>query len=387
MAPYMRHYEEGRPFNTSIIDRDANLTRADRQEDEAVCDIDPLNLDTFFEYSLPEFNYRKNTSDIARVTLRHIPQDHQIRAYTRFEALAALRDLGFLASSLATGDADPRTVPGLERALLTLSSKTREVPRDTVFSYGPRNPNNERMRTFTSAPEEKFFINSFREGMKDLPDTIASLDRAHDYSIYDSDFINFMVDANQSFSGMVNSIVEVKRKISPEVFTYQLRPFFPTYVIGEKTYVGPGGAQMPVITVDHALWGADQKDNAAYSHYFFENLQYMPIHEQMQAMKLYDRTSLVQSVLEEASRANEYDDQDRLVATRACNSVDQLLLTIQKFRFPHKKLADDNMAVRPAGALGSGGYNTDILSLLIEQTANARNKVKRAKILLGGEGV
>ena len=46
-----------------------------------------------------------------------------------------------------------------------------------------------------------------------------------------------------------------------------------------------------------------------------------------------------------------------------------------KFRYPHLKVAKDNMNIRTEGSLGSGGYTSDILERLLSHTVRSRAKL------------
>lgn len=41
---------------------------------------------------------------------------------------------------------------------------------------------------------------------------------------------------------------------------------------------------------------------------------------------------------------------------------------IRKFRYPHRKVAEDNFKIRPDGSVGSGSYTPAILTDLIHTT-------------------
>jgi hypothetical protein len=342
--------------------------------DEKVAALDPLSGDDFLTNKLPKINRSADKEALLENTIQFVLKSKQLTSLDILSARAALRDLGFLAGSLATHGIDPRSVPGLEVQLLRLGSRTDEVPRDTVFTYGPRNPKGARMRLFTDQPEERIFIDSFRLGMQELPHSIEALERASILSVHDEQFSYEIRQAEARFSNMVGSIVEVRRKITPQVFTHELRPYFPTFVVGGKEYVGPGGAQMPVILVDYLLWGSSVTDSPDYIHYFYDNLQYLP----PELRQVVDRKNGAASILnkvEEELRASQTVSGEPIPGVSALVG---LLNTIQKFRFPHKKVADDNMAIRQEGSLGSGGYTADILQRLIDLTSVSRRRIQQS---------
>lgn len=344
------------------------------EDDQKVAALDPLKADDFLTSKLPNINRSADIEALLANTVQFVLKSKRLTSIDMLNARAALRDLGFLAGSLATHGIDPRTVPGLEDQLIELGLRTDEIPRDTVFTYGPRNPNGARMRLFTDQPEERIFIDSFRFGMQELPHSIEALVRASTLSIHDEQFAYEVVQAEERFSNMVGSIVEVRRKITPHVFTHELRPYFPTFVIGGKEYVGPGGAQMPVILIDYLLWGSSMTDSPEYTHYFYDNLQYLPPELRQIAGSKRGSASILDKV-EEELRATRTASGEPIPGVSA---LVRLLNTIQKFRFPHKKVADDNMAIRQEGSLGSGGYTTDILQRLIDLTSVSRRRIQQS---------
>ncbi|NJK71184.1 MAG: DUF1864 family protein [Thermales bacterium] len=144
-----------------------------------------------------------------------------------------------IASALTKENIEIYKIKPLHDSMLALSKYTGEVARDTVFSYGTRNPNNERIRTFTGISEENIFISSFREGMKDLSISIESINQTLDVSINDPIFSQNINLAKESFEAMVNAIKTVHQKVPPQVFSSHLRPYFNPYTIGDKKTFWP----------------------------------------------------------------------------------------------------------------------------------------------------
>jgi hypothetical protein len=56
-----------------------------------------------------------------------------------------------------------------------------------------------------------------------------------------------------------------------------------------------------------------------------------------------------------------------------------LLRKIRKFRYPHRKIAQDNFKLRPDDAVGSGSYKPDILDVLIDKTEKAIAQVEESR--------
>ncbi|MBX7268181.1 DUF1864 family protein [Micromonospora sp. Llam7] len=85
------------------------------------------------------------------------------------EAMAAMRDLGFLLGSIRRHDTEPVTlVPQVVPVLRLLGERTRMVPRDTVLHYGTWNPPDERCRAYTDDPQEGYLQESVRMVFADL---------------------------------------------------------------------------------------------------------------------------------------------------------------------------------------------------------------------------
>ena len=67
------------------------------------------------------------------------------------------------------------------------------------------------------------------------------------------------------------------------------------------------------------------------------------------------------------------------IVLQSLQSLEEMVSRVLSFRFPHKKLADDNFQVRPAGAKGSGGYTTNVLTMLLQLSMDARARVAAAR--------
>ncbi|GEM_PF-291727 len=355
--------------------KDAYLSCA--EQDEITASLDPLKLDSFFLNDLPRLNNEGNVSELVAAAKELVPTYHNLQELNEEESRAAVRDIGFIVASLARHGITISSVPQAEAALLALSERTAEVPRDTVFSYGPRNPAGARMRLFTGTEEERFFVESFRRGMQFLPQCIKSLDTAYSLSIYNKNYSQSILEAKYFFQGIVDSVVEVKKIISPETFTYQLRPYFPVLTIGSRDYHAPGGAQMPIFVIDTALWGTAKKNEATFSHYFWDNFQYLPPEYRGHAEEVFNRPSLVEKAIEESIQVYPLGNE---LAVRSLCALEEFLKTIQKFRFPHKRLAEENMKIRSQGSVGSGGYSTEILDYLLEGITNSTTQVASTRI-------
>jgi hypothetical protein len=255
-------------------------------------------------------------------------------------------------------------VPNLEHAMVAVGSRLGETPRETVFHYGPWNPSGDRQRMFTGTEEEKTFIHSFKEGMSGLDESINNLLDLQSKSTNDLNFGHTLGVAKAGFQKMIDAMVEVRRKITPDFFSFQMRSYFPVLKLNDQDYQAPGGAQMPVLLVDRILWGADQGD-ATYQNYYHDAIKYLPKAYREVAQTIGDESIVSKVVNSPTSTGSDSIKQ----------SLSSVLTSLLMFRYPHLKTAQENFARRSEGSKGSGGYTPDILEKLIELTSESKRKV------------
>ena len=336
--------------------------------DIAVSKLDPLGADDFFQDILPEFNYRMAPSEIMRMAFFIIPSLEEISKYDLLSARAAMRDLGMIAASLRRHDVHVADFRELRDALVRLSAITAEVPRDTVFSYGPRNPSDERQRRFTKRPEEEIFIKSFISGMKGLGNCIMLLPALLSRPVDSPGFLDACRDMTKQFQAMVSAIVQVREQIPPAVFTAELRPYFEPIRINAVEYFAPGGAQMPMLIVDQLLWGSNCT-TPSYLKYCEENLVYLPPFFREFSSYYRKKKSIVTRVHEEYGGGKVVTEPER----QGIQMLVNFLTRIMSFRAPHQRVAEANFALRSRFAVGSGGYTPAVLGELIEKTQQAQH--------------
>lgn len=340
--------------------------------DHAVAELDPLDLDSVFADGL---FVRASVSDCTHKILALFERKvgvikvEAIRKMSEVSAMAAARDLNMFASALTKHNVPFRVVPHLETLLILLSEKTWEVPTDTVFGYGPRNPVGPRRRMFTGTAEEGLFIQSFTDGMNSLLIALAGLETVQMMSIADARYEIIMHQASQGLNGMISAIESVWHKITPQFFTQRLRPFFEPKTIGSRTYFAAGGAQMPVTMIDLLLWGIEES-NRLYISYRNENLQYLPQSYRRKTEAMLQGKSLLRSIQDEIGAGVLDGSRDR--ARESIRSVLSFTEQMVKFRTLHLRVAKANMAIRPAGSKGSGGYDMMLLRYLLRKTNEAR---------------
>lgn len=326
------------------------------ERDMRVADLDPLTLDGLFTslvgVGVPDINEAERCfRDAATRALQ--------RGWSREEALAGLRDLGMIASILEQRfGVHPCETESVGEALVALGETAEEVPRETFYSHGPRNPAGPRMRTFTLLPEERIFNLSVSKGARCLPECIQSLHRASSASV--SDAAEHLVQATMTLESMVSALVRVKRTMPPAVFSTEVAPFFPEREVAGKRYSGPSAAQMGVLIVDQMLFGREMTAHGDYESYFTEMSQYLPRELRGIARRQRDRPSIM-----DLTREGRFLNRDGLICLR------ELFQVLYKFRVPHLRLAEASFAARPQGAKGSGGYDPGFLELLANFTRSS----------------
>ena len=67
---------------------------------------------------------------------------------------------------------------------------------------------------------------------------------------------------------------------------------------------------------------------------------------------------------------------------RSLRYLEEVLHPLMSFRFPHKKVTDENFRVRPTGSKGSGGYTVEVLDMLLTLNTQALQRVGQLRKLL-----
>lgn len=259
----------------------------------------------------------------------------------RLSEFGVHRDLGHLSAILRRHEIEVAAIPLLERALIEFSNKVQEVPRDTVFTYGPRNCDTV-FRQFTNFDYETTFIESFRKGMGGLKRSITAL---LSIIIGQKSVQEGVQEAVSEFNLMTSAIVNVHKNILPEQFTFGLRPFFDPVTVSGKSYLAPGGAQMPIIMIDYLLYGQGYLNE--FGGYAAENIEYMPHNIRKAFMHVMGNTT----TLSDFCRWSNVDEKE----------LEPMKKALYRFRTPHLMVAKANFQLRSDQMVGSGGYNPDIL--------------------------
>lgn len=346
--------------------------------DQSIALLDPLEADNFFISHLPQLNLEGRIGEIVGLAKRLVPSVRWVLDLTPLSAKAVTRDLGMIVSSLGRHGLTLDAVPGLEDSLLALGTVTDEIPRDTLTTFALRNPLNGRMRTFTATTEERLFIQSVAHATALLPRCAWALANACDCSLQDEKYVELLHESTEQFSAMVRSTLEVKRGISPTIFSFQIQPYFPTVQIGGRDYVGPSGTQTLLLLIDLVLFGASVNGistDPEFAEYVSYNAQYLPAVFRQVIEQAKHSCSLVDAAYNEVSSLQDASLATCRQAVLALESLQGMLDIVLKFRFPHRKLAQDNVQVRPIGSVGSGGYTIEALDKLTRLTLDAHSRV------------
>lgn len=343
--------------------------------DQSVSTLDPLGFDMYFESGqFVQISQAANGRLVRNFIGEAVSQIQPtfIQSLREIESMAAARDLNMIASVATRFEIPMRELPTLEELLLLLATRTNEVPTDTVFGYGTRNPPGTRRRSFTKSKEENLFIDSFSKGMSSITPSLAGLETVQSMDITNPRFSALVVESTGHFSEMQSSILEVREHITPEFFTHNLRPFFEPKTLRGNTYFAAGGAQMPVTMVDLILWGVEDTDRT-YVGYRNENLRYLPRSYRSKVEVITSSPSILSQITEQVASGLHLSGQER--ALESITSLRQFADQIIKFRAPHLAIAKANMRIRSTDAVGSGGYDVRILEYLISRTKAFKAKL------------
>nr|VFK20218.1 MAG: protein of unknown function (DUF1864) [Candidatus Kentron sp. LFY] len=332
--------------------------------------LDPFSLDDFFLNEFHRINHDGSAGDlIAKVNDLGLLA-LRFQNISRITACAMVRDLCFLASSLVRHGVDIREASGLEQALIGLSRITREVPRDNVYTYSMRNPKGKRRRSFTGSSEELLFIELLDDSNEEILKLLSIFPGGEEFDVESLECANTLQMCAGGLRVLISSTLSVRKRIPPEVFSGEIRPFFDPLYIGGRSWVGHSAAQMPLLLIDWALWGCDCTDDA-YREYFRHNMEYSPAIIR-DCSKWKGLVKSYVSVLERAARQGPLSSAARANATALLKVLNELV----KFRYPHIKVAEENFRIRGGKIGGSGGYDMGILYRLAEHTQNNRIRIK-----------
>lgn len=326
---------------------------------ESVRKLDPLGLDERLR-ELPLINERADV-DTLRNIANGIATDTVSSEFSAADALASLRDSDFILSSgIRHGENYIESVNGFERILMTLGRIANTVPRGTVTTYAHVNPSDERQRSFTGSDAEALFIDSVRTSSADAELAMRVF--------AENDIQTGLAAIDKSLDTLIESIIAVRRGVTATYFTNELRPYFDAVEIGGTSYAGAGGAQLQLIATDYVLWGVGSADKV-YMDYYADNVRYLSPDQRAWIQQCTDRQN-GRSVVDLLIEGNDSAGQDAAIA---------IFQKLKKFRFPHRRIAQDNFKLRGDDSVGSGTYTPDILDVLIDKTQENLRRLQDAK--------
>ena len=361
--------------NAPRAETDKQYAEELQQWSETIALMDPLNADLVLD-RLPRMNERGEINLLVTETKRLLSSSViKVESFNVFEATAALRDLGFLMASMRRHGFEPiETIPQLEPIVVTLGQISSMVPRETIYHYGPWNPDGKRERRFTTLPDEADLIASVRIAMPAVINAIEYLAHAWYLSPVEPDFAVSCKQASDCLANnLIHSIAHAIKGVRPDIFSLNIRPFFEPIKVQGKSYTGIAGGDIPLYMIDHLLWHSDNA-NAIYSKFIHQNVQYaVP-----RLRKLYSttdrQTSLVTRVYDALTNL---DTDSRSTVMSAVDALDKLFVTLIRFRGAHTRFAYRGFAFRDENAIGTSGYRPSMLDHLLVLTRQAQTKLKR----------
>ncbi len=350
---------------------------------QTIAEADPLGVDEVFQ-RLPEFNEQHDREGIKQILEQAMARVPGLTAWNFTQCNAAIRDLSMFGASLVRFGVEPADcVPGFSEGLQALAaSVAASIPRDSFIDYTSRNPADERERTFTSLSQERLFIDSLRRGMSALDTCLIHLLLACNFSFAHQECATSLQAAAVGFQTMIDAIVQVKREITPEVFTHHIRPFFEPFRVAKRAFSAPSGAEMPILNIDQIIWGSDCTDEL-YTTYFRANIIRLPAIYQEISQTWAGQKPLITRLKDRLASGIPLSREER----RSLQELHHLLTRIYTFRMPHYKVAEENVVLRQQErgedqeVKGSGGFGLPETKYVLDQTIKCRHITSQALLL------
>ncbi len=214
------------------------------------------------------------------IDVRQKSNSLELSKLTKHQALACARDLWLIMALITKIKNYDRVEVNYDYAflgdlLVSLSKITQEVPRETVYSYWPRNNGvHKAKRTFTNLKEEEIFIDNFSIAIEWFYKVIWELLWFRKYILEDQ-WWTYLNNAIKEFWPAIQWIVNIRKLISPEVFTHQMRPYFDSYEVWWIRYDAPWWSQMPLIIIDLIIrWWLSADES--FNKFVDRNIEYYP---------------------------------------------------------------------------------------------------------------
>ena len=365
---------------TAQICRLAEKLKGEEAINQAIAGADPIGTNQTF-LGLPELNERHDTENIRESLNRAVTRVQSLSGSNFIHCSAAIRDISILAASLVRFGIEPADcVSGFSEALMVLSDSTMtQIPRDSFIDYTSRNPSDARERRFTSLPQEKIFIDSLRRGMAALNSCLLNVLAVCMYPFSSKEFETYFSAATESFQTMIDAIVQVKKGITPEVFTHHIRPFFEPFRVGDRAFSAPSGAEMSILNIDQIIWGSDCEDEL-YTFYFQANIIRLPAVFQEISQAVTGKKSLITLLKERMALGIPFSHEERT----SIQELHRFLTRMYSFRMTHYKVAEENVILRQqeqgAGqeVKGSSGFGIVETKYVLDQTMKCRQITSQA---------
>jgi hypothetical protein len=354
-----------------------------REEDginQQISAADPLRADEACT-ALPGLNKRENISALLHILNQLIIRAKNFYDLDFIDTSAAIRDICMFGGSLVRFGIEPEdVVADFSSTLMQLSTHIdAQIPRDSFTDYTVRNPTGPRERKFTPVDEEVIFLASLRQGMKALDRCVEYLVQAYLQPLASSEFARYCQDAASAFQEMIDAIVKVRKNITPEAFTHNIRPYFEPFKVNGKAYGAPSGAEMSILNLDQILWGADSQEEL-YRTYFQANVARLPSVFRELGNIFAGQQPLISLVKDRLTSGNALHAQERA----SIKELHHFLTKIYSFRMPHYKVAEDNVKLRLRETMGekeikgSSGFGLAEVKYVLEQTIEARQVTAQA---------
>ena len=323
--------------------------------------LDPYDLDDYF--AQPSWTDPAIARRAVRTVRRPLPRDPAL-------ALAALRDSHLLMCAVER-DRPGRTLadhPWLEPLLIDLGDVAGRVPCGDNACYGWANREKPRIRTYTQDPREPILYRGLGRGESQLDELLAALAAAAE-AWPGPQVADHLRRAVAAWAPMVDAVRAMHRHNVADFMGNQLAPWVShSFTIGGRIYRGPTAAQLPVVLIDHLLWGHDLADPEYREYAAYYIAEQPPVRRGVvdEALHRLGSRSLVAAVADGIDRA-------------ARDALELLLRRMYGFRRSHRRLANASLPVRTQGeqSWGTGQFDPAMLDRLLAYTAKARTTATR----------
>lgn len=335
--------------------------------DTLVAWSDPLQLDGFFLEKFHRICQGGILAEMVTFIEGHLNRlcDNYLHELRAEKAVAAKRDLSFLARGIVRLGGQLSDCPIVEHFLQYYGNVVGEVPIDGPQDCTTRNPRGSRQRVLIPQDEGKVFFDGVNTSMHGILNTMPHLARAHGSPINSLEFSEAMERAVAVSGGIVQGML-ASRYISREVFNGQLVPFLIEMRVGDTTFKN-SGSQVPVWFLDFVLGVHTAEDEASgpYKGYMADRLQYLSpgLRDALVGVTASGQSS-IWSRITEARERGERSPEFRRAVLATSQFVDQTLLA---FRKQHYKPASENLRSREDGK-GTGGGDRPMLKHFINRT-------------------